>query len=98
MHARVSFYQLGEGGDPDAAVKGFEDSVAAVEELPGEQGAMLLVDRSTGKAITITFWDTEENLHGSAEQANQVRQQAASSGNLSILGVENYEVAMQRMR
>ncbi|MFN2490194.1 MAG: hypothetical protein ABR529_10755 [Actinomycetota bacterium] len=96
MHARVSFYQLAEGGDADAAVRGFESSVSDVEELEGEQGVMLLIDRDSGKAITVTFWDTEENLQSSAERANAIRQQASSAGGLSIRAVENYEVAMER--
>lgn len=95
MHARVSFYQLGEGGDIQAAVKAFEDSVGVVQQMEGQQGLMLLVDRDGGKAITITFWDTEEHLRSSAEQASTVRQQASASAGLSIQGVENYEVAME---
>ncbi|HEX2235518.1 MAG TPA: hypothetical protein VHK89_04520 [Actinomycetota bacterium] len=98
MHARVSFYQLQEGADPEAGVKGFRDSIGTLEAMEGEQGVMLLVDRTTGKAITITLWDTEDNLHASAEQANKVREQASSSGQLSILGVENYEVAIEKRR
>jgi heme-degrading monooxygenase HmoA len=96
MHARVSFYQLAEGGDADAAVKAFESSVSAVEELEGEQGVMLLIDRDSGKVITITFWDTEEHLRSSAERANTIRQQASSTAGLSIEAVENYQVAMER--
>ncbi len=96
MHARVSFYQLAEGGDADAVVKAFESSVSAVEELEGEQGVMLLIDRDSGKAITITFWDTEEHVRSSAERANAIRQQASSTAGLSIEAVENYEVAMER--
>jgi heme-degrading monooxygenase HmoA len=98
MHARVSFYQLAAGGDADAAVKAFEDNVSGVEALEGEQGVMLLVDRDSGKAITVTFWDTEEHLQSSAERANQIRKGAATSGNLSIQGVEHYEVVMQTLR
>jgi heme-degrading monooxygenase HmoA len=98
MHARVSFYRLGEGTDPDTAVKGFENSVGAVEELEGQRGVMLLVDRDSRKAITITYWDSEEHLRSSAEQANQIRRQAADSGGLTIEGVENYEVALERGR
>jgi heme-degrading monooxygenase HmoA len=95
MHARVSFYRLGEGTDPDTAAKSFEKSAGAVQQLDGEQGLMLLIDRDGRKAITITFWDSEEHLRSSAEQANQIRQQAADSTGLTIDGVENYEVAME---
>ena len=43
---------------------------------------MLLVYRSSGRAITITFWNTEEDLGSSVEKASQLRQQAADSGGL----------------
>jgi heme-degrading monooxygenase HmoA len=66
--------------------------------MEGNQGATLLVDRSSGKAITITYWDTEEHLQASVDAANQVRQRAADQGGLSIRSVEHYEVAMEVRR
>jgi heme-degrading monooxygenase HmoA len=95
MHARVSFYQLAEGADPRTAVEAFRDSIDAVQQMDGQQGLMLLSDRDSGKMITITFWETEEHLRSTAEQANTVRQQASATGSLSIEGVESYEVAME---
>jgi heme-degrading monooxygenase HmoA len=98
MHARVSFYEVASGGDAAAAVKGFEDAMAPLQQMKGHQGATLLVDRDNGKAITITYWDTEENLRSSAEQANKLRQEASETGGLSIKGVESYEVALESGR
>jgi heme-degrading monooxygenase HmoA len=98
MHARVSFYAVASGGDAATAVKGFEDAMDPVLQMEGNQGATLLVDRDSGKAITITYWDTEEHLRSSAEQANKLRQEAADTGGLSIRGVESYEVAMEAGR
>jgi heme-degrading monooxygenase HmoA len=92
MHARVSFYQLAEGGDIEDAVSGFDGSIGTVQQMEGNQGLMLLVDRDSGKAITITLWDTEESLQSTSEQADSVRKQAADAGGLSIQEVEQYEV------
>ncbi len=94
MHARVSFYQLGEGGDMEAATKAFDDTIETetVQRMQGNQGLMLLLDRDNGKAISITFWDGEDSLQSTSEQANAVRKQAADAGGLSIEGVESYEV------
>ena len=94
MHARVSFYDL-VGGRADDATKAFANVQDVVEQMQGNQGAMLLVDRDGDKAITITFWDSEESLRATTQQANQARQQAADAGGLSIRGVEAYEVAME---
>lgn len=95
MHARVSFYQLAEGGNAEAAVKGFDDSIETVQQMQGNQGLMLLLDRGSGKAISITLWDGEESLRSTSEQANAVRKQAADTGGLSIEGVETYEVVRE---
>lgn len=95
MHARVSFYEGGAGTDVDSAVQAFQNAVNSVQEMEGNQGATLLVERNSGKAITITYWDSEEHLQGSVEAANQARQQAAEAGGLSIRSVEHYEVAME---
>ncbi len=92
MHARVSFYDV---GDADMAVKGFESAVDTVKQMEGNQGLMLLVDRNSGKAITITFWDTEERVRATTEQADTVRQQAADAAGATIQGVEAYEVALE---
>jgi heme-degrading monooxygenase HmoA len=94
MNARVSLYEVPPGGDVDAAVKGFEDAMEPLRSLEGHQGATLLVSRDSGMAITITYWDTEENLRSSVEQANKLRQGAAEAGGLSIQSVDHYEVAL----
>jgi heme-degrading monooxygenase HmoA len=98
MHARVSFYEGVPGGDTDTAVKGFEDALGQLQEMEGHRRATLLVDRDNGKAITITYWETEEDMQASVEQTNRLRQQAADTGGLSISGVENYEVAIESGR
>jgi heme-degrading monooxygenase HmoA len=92
MHARVSLYQLAEGGDVEGAVKAFDSSIETVQQMDGHQGLMLLVNRDSGKAITITLWDTEESLQSTSAQADSVRKQAADAGGLSIQEVEHYEV------
>jgi heme-degrading monooxygenase HmoA len=94
MHARVSFYDV-TGGQADDVVTAFQSAQNDVEQMQGNQGGMLLVDREGKKAITITFWDSEDDLRATAEQANQVRQQAADSAAMSIVSVEAFEVAME---
>jgi heme-degrading monooxygenase HmoA len=98
MHARVSFYQLPAGRDVDAAVSGFDQSTDDVQQLDGHQGLMLLVDRDSGKAITLTLWDSEDTLRSSSEQANALRERAAGAGGLTIEAVEHYEVVRDMRR
>lgn len=94
MHARVSFYELREASLEDA-VRAFESARGALEQMQGSRGGMLLVNPHDRKAITITLWETDDALRATEQQANQVRQQATSSVNMTITGVEAYEVAME---
>jgi heme-degrading monooxygenase HmoA len=94
MHARVSFYDL-SAEQADAGIEGFQSVQESVQQMQGNQGGMLLVDREGGKAITITFWDSADDLQTSSEQATQLRQQVAQTAGLSIRSVESYEVAVQ---
>ena len=94
MYARVSFYDMA-GASRDDAVRGFEGALAALEEMQGNQGGLLLVNPDGGKAITITLWESEEALRTSEEQANQMREQAAGSAGVTISSVEPYEVALE---
>jgi heme-degrading monooxygenase HmoA len=94
MHARVSFYDASTEG-VDAGIEQFRDVQANVQQMQGNQGGMLLVDREGGKAITITFWDSADDLQATSEQANQLRQQVADTAGLSIRPVEGYEVPVQ---
>ena len=70
------------------------DSLMACAALKGFQGAYLLVDRATGKALTMTLWSSEETADASAERAKQMRSDAAGGAGMSIESVETYEVAV----
>ncbi len=94
MHARVSTYS----GSPEQAEEGirnFEGLTEGLRSLDGFEGAYLLADRGTGKAITITLWSSEEAAQASAEHARQMRDQAAGGAGMSIDSVDTYEVAVQ---
>ena len=94
MHARLSFYDTG-GASRDELVGAFEGVRSAVERMQGNQGAMLLVSPEGEKAITITLWESEEDLRATQQQADETRQQAAGGAGMTIRGVESYEVALE---
>jgi heme-degrading monooxygenase HmoA len=58
---------------------------------------LTLLDRDTGKVLTITPWNSKEDLQASEESANAVRTQAADIASEKISGVERYEVTFQDM-
>lgn len=92
MHARVSTYQFA----PDAIDKASEQFDSAMNELDDMKRAVLLVDRTTGKGMTITFWENEETLASSRQAADRVRSAATQAARGSIESVEEYEVLLER--
>ena len=96
MFARVSTIQ----GKPEQTEDGIrqyrEQVMSAVKKMAGFKGAYFLVDRKSGKEVSITLWDTEKALEDSTKPANQLRAQAAQSVAASKPPiVEIYEVAVQ---
>jgi heme-degrading monooxygenase HmoA len=76
MHARVSTYQF-QPDRIDAAISRFESAMSDPDLKPEE--AVILVDRSSGKGITITYWENEEAATASREAANRLRASATES-------------------
>ena len=95
MHARVSTIQ-GPADQIDQGIDKLRDAVVpAVKQIEGFKGLVSLVDRQTGKGLTVTLWETEEALKASEEAANKLRSEAAENlGATSAPTVEQYEVAI----
>ncbi|MDP8957348.1 MAG: hypothetical protein M3N24_10405, partial [Actinomycetota bacterium] len=60
--------------------------------MDGYKGVLTLGDRSTGKSVSLTFWESEEAMGASEEAANRLREQAADETQEQIAGVERFEV------
>lgn len=62
MHARVSTRQI-QSGQMDEALRILRDQTQpVVREQGGFKEGLVLVDRNTGKLITISLWETEADL------------------------------------
>ena len=90
MWARVSTYQL-PSANVDASIEQFSNALGTLEE-PGLERAELLVDRTSGKALTITVWESEEALQSSVEAANRIRSSAADTAGVQIVDVSHFEI------
>lgn len=92
MHARVSILE----GSPDKVDEGFhhvrERVVPQAKQIDGFKGMIALADRQSGKLLGITFWESEEALRASEEEANRLRSETAEASGETIAGVERYEV------
>ena len=68
------------------------------KEIDGFKGFTLLVDRSSGKVVGTTYWESEQAMQASEDQVAPSRQRAAETGGASAgPTVELFEVAVDTM-
>ncbi|MCI2420504.1 hypothetical protein MOQ72_23935 [Saccharopolyspora sp. K220] len=94
MQARVATY-TGPSETLDQLVRGVDRLRPELQRLGGFRGAFVLVDRDSGRAMTVTLWADEQAAEDSAESANRMRRKAALASGQTIEGVDTYEVAVQ---
>jgi heme-degrading monooxygenase HmoA len=91
MFARVSTYRA---GDADKLLEGFGSVTDALEQMDGFVHAHFLVDRDSGKGMSITVWESEQALTDSVAKADELRKQGTQAGGASIESVEHYEIGL----
>jgi heme-degrading monooxygenase HmoA len=91
MFARVSTYRA---ADTDKMLEGFESVTQPLEQMDGFSHAYFLVDRDSGKAMSVTVWESEEALSASVAKADELRKQGVQTGAGSIESVEHYEIGL----
>jgi hypothetical protein len=95
MFARLTVLQ----GAPDRADEGIrfiEDQVVpAAKQQGGFQGGYWALDRSTGKAIALTLWESEQAVADSEAFGQRVRQEGATMTGGEVVSVETFEVVAQ---
>jgi heme-degrading monooxygenase HmoA len=62
--------------------------------MEGFRGVLALADRSTGKMVAITFWESEEAMRASEASANKLRESAAGASAAEIASVDRFEVVL----
>lgn len=92
MHARVTVSETPVDNVDLAERLIKEEIIPTVKGTPGFVGGYWLGDRSTGKGVTITLWESEDALKGAEEAAKQVRSDAAAKLSLAINSIDRYEV------
>ena len=90
MFARVSTYR----GDGERLLQGFAEVTGSLEAIDGFSRAYFMVNRESGKGMSITVWESEEALNASAAKADELRSRGAEAGGAQIESVESYEIGM----
>jgi quinol monooxygenase YgiN len=92
--ARVSRYKSSLAGM--ARVEEVAASlVPRVREIEGCVGVLFLVDRLSGRSMSISLWDSEEAMVNSEEIANRIRKEISEKADEQVLFIERYEVAYE---
>ena len=93
MYTRTTTFQA-QSSSIDAGIAHVRDTVMpALERCDGYTGLSLLVDRSSGRCIATSAWQSEEAMRASAESIRPVRDCAAEVFGGSA-DVEEWEVAV----
>jgi heme-degrading monooxygenase HmoA len=95
MHVRITTLQM-QPDKIDDAIAGLEQNdIPMFKGLDGFKGFTLAVDRSSGKVVANSYWESEEAMKASEEAVKQARATAAESGGASTEPqVERFEVAI----
>jgi heme-degrading monooxygenase HmoA len=88
MFARVVTAQAGPQGF-DSVVDTIRDQLPGAGQQPGFKGFYLLTDAETGKVITISLWETREQMPAG------VRDEATPTAWLTPPHLDTYEVTMR---
>jgi heme-degrading monooxygenase HmoA len=74
-----------------------EQIVPKYEQSEGFKGFTLLLDRSGGVGIGISFWESEDAMRATDALADQARQGAAEAGSGDDRGAQYFEVPIDTM-
>lgn len=92
MYARVTVVQ----GSPDKVEQGIESFngavLPAVKAVDGYRGAFLLVDRTTGKGMGITLWESEDARQRGATAVESARAATIAAMGGTVPPVDEYDV------
>ena len=94
MNVRTTRIPISATTAATADTSSYEAMVTAMRTVDGFLGAMLLIDRTTGSNLGLTFWESEEALRASEDVASAQRNNgAAAMGATGAPIVERFEVA-----
>jgi len=77
----------------DAAIANYQqDLLPQARKLPGFNGAILGVNRTSGAGISVTFWESEEMLRSSEQGAATIRAQATQTTGATVGDIDAFEL------
>ena len=95
MHARMSVFE-GSGDRLDQIVRRVEsEALPILREQSGFKGFTVLGDRSSGRVVATSYWDSEDDMRASEDAVRESREAAAEAiGASGGPQVTQYEVLL----
>jgi quinol monooxygenase YgiN len=78
--------------------EGMEHILPALRMQEGFGGGLALVDRSSGKVMVISLWESEQAMEITEEAAYWLRTFGVEAGGGMLKGVERYEVFFSEVK
>jgi len=97
MYARITTTQFSPYRLDEAIGIARDHTLPAAQQQAGFKGFLMLVDRSTGKGLTITLWEGEEDRQVSGPNSGYYREAIGRIVPLLTEApfVEDYEIVIQ---
>ena len=92
MYARVTTTQS-QPDKADEAGRVIKDQVIpSAQQIAGFKGGLWLIDRASGKGLTVALYETQDALRASEAAAATIRQDAVNQLGADLVSVETYEL------
>jgi heme-degrading monooxygenase HmoA len=92
MFARVSAYQADQ--DNERLLEAFQETIGPLQQVEGFSHAYFLVDADSGRAVSMTIWESEGAMAASEAGGEQRRRRRSEISGASVDSVDHYEVAL----
>jgi hypothetical protein len=97
MFARVTRYSVHAESLPQAHRAIENHVVPALMMQPGYSGGLLLGNPDSGKMLSVTLWENEQQMHATDEASHWFRAFGAEAAEGTVTDVETYEVYRARL-
>lgn len=91
-------WMRGDPADVDRLTDVFRASLAAIEEAEGFRSASLMINHSTGRAVSSVVYESRAAMDRARRTAEQIRQRATSRASMDIIEVREFELALAHLR
>jgi hypothetical protein len=96
-YARLSWLQ-GEPANADSSIESFKTVMPVMDDLPGFCSASLLIDRTTGQAVSTVVYESSEAVMRTREIGQTLRNRISQQTGAEIIEVAEFELALAHLR